>query len=383
MPAITPRFTPAKDTPHCQQSNVGEVLGVTGAFMAAATITMVLRSYVRIHMLKFFGPDDWMMLAAVLMAIATFICFVGETTHGVGRHADCIPLPEVEGIMKWQFYHNLWNMFGVVFVKISIALFLIRLAPKKAWKWFLWGCIVFLTAFCLACAGTLIFSCVPVSAAWNFAEQATAKCFSNDTFSSIGLFNSIINIATDFLFALIPIPIIYKLQVNTRTKVTLAVILSLGLVACASAIVKAHLQTTFLTDQDRFWHDGFMVWNMIELCLGVLAASLPALKPLFNAFFQSTKTALGLSGSRSKASGHGPAGIVGSNGYKRYGSSRDVDDMMGHNVAFHEMKSPRSTLTSKNDIEVTREIEVDVDTYPIRGKESQGWEQPWRQGRYS
>lgn len=51
------------------------------------------------------------------------------------------------------------------------------------------------------------------------------------------------NICTDVLFALLPIPIIVKLQVNTRTKVSLAVILGLGFVACAAGIVKANLQT--------------------------------------------------------------------------------------------------------------------------------------------
>jgi hypothetical protein len=38
-----------------------------------------------------------------------------------------------------------------------------------------------------------------------------------------------INIATDLIFALIPIPIVWKLQVNLRTKIGLGAILGLGL----------------------------------------------------------------------------------------------------------------------------------------------------------
>ena len=177
-------------------------------------------------------------------------------------------------------------------------------------------------------------------------------------FSSIGLFNSIINICTDFLFALIPIPIIYKLQVNQRTKITLGFILSLGLVACASAIVKAHLQTTFLSNPDRYWDDGFMVWNMIELCLGIIAASLPSLKPLFKSVLESTRTALGLSGSRSKNS----------SGYRRHGSAKDIDDsFQARGIEFKDMKSAGSTKVSKTDVEVTQEIEIDM--IPIRAAE--------------
>lgn len=149
----------------------------------------------------------------------------------------------------------------------------------------------------IACAGTLIFSCTPVSASWNHSLQRlpSTRCFSAKTFSSIGLFNSIINILTDFIFAILPIPIVVKLKVNLRTKCTLVFVLSLGFVACAAGIAKAQTQTTFMDNPDPYWHDGFMVWNMVELCLGILAASLPALKPLFSSILASSATMLGMS----------------------------------------------------------------------------------------
>jgi hypothetical protein len=40
--------------------------------------------------------------------------------------------------------------------------------------------------------------------------------------------NSAINIFTDFVFATLPIPVIWPLQINMRTKITLLCILSLG-----------------------------------------------------------------------------------------------------------------------------------------------------------
>ena len=42
------------------------------------------------------------------------------------------------------------------------------------------------------------------------------------------MFNSIINIITDVLFASLPISVIWNLQVNLRTKLSLLAILSLG-----------------------------------------------------------------------------------------------------------------------------------------------------------
>ena len=65
--------------------------------------------------------------------------------------------------------------------------------------------------------------------------------------------------------------------------------MGLGLVACTAGVVKAHLQSKFLMNPDRFWRDDFVVWNTIELSLGILAASLPPLKPLFTAILNSSR----------------------------------------------------------------------------------------------
>ncbi|GAB1736169.1 hypothetical protein NU219Hw_g6844t1 [Hortaea werneckii] len=298
---------------YCHANNHAEILGVTGSFFGAALLIVNLRFYVRSRILHYVGADDYLMLVAMFMATATFACFVGETQNGLGRHFSCLSDQDRSRLAHWQFFHNLSVMFGVVFVKISIAVFLMRLAPKPEWKRYLWGAIVFLVCFMIACAGTLIFSCTPVSASWNHSLQRlpSTRCFSAKTFSSIGLFNSIINILTDFIFAILPIPIIIKLKVNLRTKCTLVFVLSLGFVACAAGIAKAQTQTTFMDDPDPYWHDGFMVWNMVELCLGILAASLPALKPLFSSILASSATMFGMSsggggGYRSKSRGAVP-----------------------------------------------------------------------------
>lgn len=76
---------------------------------------------------------------------------------------------------------------------------------------------------------TIILSCVPVDATWNFALMATAKCFPINTFTGLGVANSVVTIATDLLLALLPIPIVWKLHASMRTKIALMAVLALGL----------------------------------------------------------------------------------------------------------------------------------------------------------
>lgn len=195
--------------------------------------------------------------------------------------------------------------------------------------------IVFLVCFCLTCLGTLIFQCTPISAAWDFSIRAkpSTDCFSNDTFTAIGLFNSIINCITDFLLAVVPIPLILKLQVNTRTKLSLAFILSLGYFACAAGIVKAIKQHNFFQEKDPLWSNSFNVWNMIELCVGIIAASLPALRPLFAKILESSKHAFSGSWPGSKGSKNR---TIGSSGHRKR-KSEEIDFLVGKEFQLNAM----------------------------------------------
>lgn len=91
----------------------------------------------------------------------------------------------------------------------------------------------------------------------------------------------VINCLTDFLLALLPVPLIWQLKLNVRTRMSLIAILSLGVSAGAAGVFRATVFNTILHDPRRFVHDKWMMWNYVELTVGIIAGSLPALKPLF------------------------------------------------------------------------------------------------------
>lgn len=130
------------DPAYCAESNLHEIMGVASAMNASSTAVMLLRVLVRVFMTKSFGSDDYCMLVAWLMQLATFICWLGERPYANGKHYACITPRDFEMHGKWQYCHSLVVMCGVVLVKISIALFLMRLVPPgKRWKSFLWASI--------------------------------------------------------------------------------------------------------------------------------------------------------------------------------------------------------------------------------------------------
>ncbi|RDW58690.1 hypothetical protein BP6252_13166 [Coleophoma cylindrospora] len=270
-------------------NNAPRIIIINAIFTGVALLVIIARMYVRIAMLKTVGADDHVIMSSMALGVGVLICVIGECYWGKGKHVLAILPQNMVKLLHWQFFHSILVTIGISLVKISLASFLSRLVTNKIIKRFLIGAIIFLVLFTISSAGTIIFSCIPISATWDPAAAPNAKCFSRTTFTDIGLFNSIVNIFTDVIFACLPIPIVWNLQLNTRTRVTLVGVLSLGFFACACAIVKTVLQFHFYSNTDFTFTDSYFIWNNIELSVGIIGASLPALRPLFASLLESTK----------------------------------------------------------------------------------------------
>ncbi|KAJ4288002.1 hypothetical protein N0V90_012018 [Kalmusia sp. IMI 367209] len=286
---------------------------------------MIARIYVRVFILKMFGIDDWLMIMAMALSITTTALFIKVVTLGMGRHfPEAFPMENIGDYFKYLYVYAILIIFAYSFIKLSIGFFLLRLADRTRWRRFLQATLIFLVCFTIASTMAIIFQCIPVRAAYDLALKppyGNAKCYPIDVFKNIGVFNSSINIATDLLFALLPIPIVWKLQVNVRTKLGLAFCMGLGLFASATAIYKVPMQYHFFEETDFTGHGSwYYIWQQVEMNIGITAANLPTLKPLFATFFTSLRT-MASYGSRNNRSAL-------STPYKATGYLKQTDDTL-------------------------------------------------------
>ncbi|EDU41946.1 conserved hypothetical protein [Pyrenophora tritici-repentis Pt-1C-BFP] len=236
-----------------------------------------------------FGWDDIMMVIALALSIGTLGLFVKVIHLGLGRHAEAFPPENLYPFFKIMYFYSIMIIAAYSFIKLSIGFFLLRLADRTKWRPFMIGMLIFIGIFTIGSTFPIIFQCTPVRAGWDYKLRpptGNAKCYSSQIFKSIGVFNSSINIATDLIFALVPIPMVWKLQVTIQTRIGLAVILGLGLFASAVAIYKTPMQYNFFKMTD--WSgDGawYYIWQEVEMYVGIIAACLPTLKPLFASTF--------------------------------------------------------------------------------------------------
>ena len=91
----------------------------------------------------------------------------------------------------------------------------------------------------------------------------------------------------DFILALLPITIIWGLQLNKKKRLGLITIMGLGVFAGICAIVKTSQLPSLGAQSDFTWITvGLLIWTHNEIFVIIVAACVPTLRPLFLDFVE-------------------------------------------------------------------------------------------------
>ena len=126
-------------------------------------------------------------------------------------------------------------------IKLSIGLFLFRLADQRRYKWILGVSIVIVGVWSLTLFFWNIFQCSPVPAQWDYtilARDPEAHCVSADEIVSAAYALSALTILSDWLYALLPIPMIWRVRMTPQAKLSVIAVLSLGVFASVATLIR-------------------------------------------------------------------------------------------------------------------------------------------------
>ncbi|PWY76723.1 integral membrane family protein [Aspergillus eucalypticola CBS 122712] len=268
-----------------------QILAATSITTAFALLTVLARMYVRVFFIRNVGPDDYVMVLTMALSLGGFAVIIPEVIYGAGRHTVY-----VENTASIATHLNFATqgiyMWAIGLVKISIGLFLLRFAPRRGYKIFIWVVMVVMLLYTIICFLTLMFECKDIRSIWD--ENVKSQCFTSPQLLKLSYTNTGLNVLTDIIFAILPAIMLRHLQVNRRVKASLVCILGLGIFACAAAIVKLSVLPNYGRTGDLLWdYSTLTIWVVVESNMGIIAGSLPTLKPLFKQF-------LGTYGSQTK-----------------------------------------------------------------------------------
>lgn len=174
-----------------------------------------------------------------------------------------------------------------------------RIADRASRAWTIVADVFIATvaAYTIAAMFSNIFICSPPRAAWDMAYggqiPAPGVVCKNAILSTKIL--STVHVVQGALLLLTPIVILWKVKMDTWKKCRLFFIWAAGGFAVIGGLLQ-HLTVVIVTD-DIFWqYPGILIWVSVDLCLGILTASLPVLDAAIMGSLRAARTMLGSSG---------------------------------------------------------------------------------------
>ncbi|KAM6477054.1 hypothetical protein HDV62DRAFT_383830 [Trichoderma sp. SZMC 28011] len=258
------------------------LIGCAVVFSLLPVIAVVLRIVARSR-LKNFSLDlsDWLIILACIVAVAyQGLAVACAVVGGVGYHTT-----EVVAMGGQDSFTLLMKLVTVIVVFWSLSLGLtkmsilalytkifsvpsfILLSQACAVFVMIWAMVLFIGAFVI---------CTPVQFNW-------------DKFSTVGTCGDIrmlwaitggLNIFSDLVIMLLPMPYLYSLSLQLYKKIGLMVTFGIGLAVCIVSAVRLAEITSINMDDFPYSGGIALAFSALEPCLLVTAACIPLLRPL-------------------------------------------------------------------------------------------------------
>ncbi|KAL8910428.1 MAG: hypothetical protein Q9171_004266 [Xanthocarpia ochracea] len=286
MTAVPGPKVPSLPPPPDGDSNrAGEVYAFTWILVTISIIFVTGRMYSRRVLTKNIWWDDWCICAALLIDLAVAIIWTIYAREGYARHMFYLDRLQLSHAGELNAISRSLCVLAIGLGKISVAFLIERFAGPSKWRKWLLRCISISVAVSATITVIMFYAqCQPVRAVWDkgLVKAGKAKC--RDPIP-INTWNQVIAgywAFLDFALVIIPVDIIWKLQLSTKKKVGLSLLLSAGIFAGICAAVKtSKIPITVRGQIDITWLTiELLMWGGIEMNVIIIAACIPTLRPL-------------------------------------------------------------------------------------------------------
>ncbi|OQN98712.1 hypothetical protein B0A48_15378 [Cryoendolithus antarcticus] len=265
------------------------VLAAVVVFPILSTVSVAARVATRLWMKQFYWDDTLCLIGWAFAVSYAVVEYIWIKMNWFGYHVVDIPkLSLEETILATKYSLAQQVLYNPVLglVKASMVVFFLRLGDRrKAIKWTLlvFGAInighmisVFIAA---------LFQCIPVSAYWNRYRPVPPDDFQCIDEKAFSLVTAGLAILTDVVVLLIPMAMLWNLQLNLRRKVIVGIALSLGWVVTIISAIRFKVFYNFWMGLDNDGTYGYnQVISGIEINVALITCCAPALKAMITLF---------------------------------------------------------------------------------------------------
>ncbi|KAF2962889.1 hypothetical protein GQX73_g10686 [Xylaria multiplex] len=213
-----------------------------------------------------------------------------QAINGGFRDAPYRDAEQMSFVLKLNYIARPFAIFTVLVVKIAVGYLILRIlagSPSRGIKYFIWVLLGFNTIIGILDAIFIFTQCDVPAALWDATLAPTAHCWRPSIKTAFGTFSASLNVVTDFILAVIPATIVWRLQLSVQKRLGLIILLGAGILSVVSAAIKTYkLSLPFNQENGSVAEEAYELyaWTSAEIFILHFCASIPSCKPIWDHF---------------------------------------------------------------------------------------------------
>ena len=202
--------------------------------------------------------------------------------HPTSFEAYSASLNQVARGVHYYFLGEVFYTITAACLRVTVGLLLLRIASKRAQKITIYVTMILMVTISIAFLGIVIGQCTPVGNYWDYSPGAKGSChIEHDVLPDAAYAYAAISFISDWILGLMPIWLLWNVQISRNKKTGIGLMLSLGLLCGVAAITRVvYIGKLDPKNFEANWI-GLALCSVIEPGLGIIATSIAAFRPLF------------------------------------------------------------------------------------------------------
>ncbi|KAI1104738.1 hypothetical protein F4804DRAFT_332000 [Jackrogersella minutella] len=256
-------------------------MGLNGWLIGFSTFFYGLRLYVRIAMTKSPGLDDGIAGIAYVLLVFLSVMDIHAVTFGSGTHLNYIPQDILSKFFEALAIQTLLYFWAVAMVRFAILAFLPRLAQDRSIGLISWAVAAIILAQTITAFVYRLTECTVLADDFKALLSPGIHCVKLSAHNEMMIGHGVVGIAVDAILLLLPIWVICTRMMWSKKTLQIILVLSVGVFAVATGIIRVVLITTRDYYTDITFEMPFLgIWTNVEGHVGLWCGCFPALQPL-------------------------------------------------------------------------------------------------------
>ncbi|KAI4866682.1 hypothetical protein F4820DRAFT_239403 [Hypoxylon rubiginosum] len=267
-----------RDTPEYHGSTE---VGLSSGLIGMSTIMFGLRIFVRLFVTKSFGLDDGLTVVAYLALMVLTVMDISAVSLGSGTHISYVPEDILYRFFELLSIQSILYFWVMALVRFAILAFIPRIVQDKIINRISWAVAAIIAAQTIGATVYRLTECIPFGDNFKSPDTPGLHCVGLKAHNGMMMGHGVIGIIVDMILLILPIWIICTKMIWSKKTLQIVLVLSIGVFAIATAIIRVALLAAIYLPIDLTWMMPFLtIWSGLEAHVGMWCCCFPALQPI-------------------------------------------------------------------------------------------------------